>query len=81
MTEIIRFFQDYKAFERKNVSIEHLLGKNYAHKVIRESLELYNWKDYPNTFLPDDTNCGKVSRSILTTVFGVISSMTDGLKT
>ncbi len=41
MTEIIRFFQDYKAFERKNVSIEHLLGKNYAYKVIRESLELY----------------------------------------
>ena len=41
MTEIVRFFQDYKALERKNVSIEHLLGKNYAYKVIRESLELY----------------------------------------
>ena len=41
MTEIVRFFQDYMALERKNVSIEHLLGKNYAYKVIRESLELY----------------------------------------
>jgi inorganic pyrophosphatase len=41
MIEIVRFFQDYKALERKNVSIEHLLGKNYAYKVIRESLELY----------------------------------------
>lgn len=41
MTEIVRFFQDYKALELKNVSIEHLLGKNYAYKVIRESLELY----------------------------------------
>ncbi len=41
MTEIVRFFQDYKALELKNVSIEHLLGKNYAYIVIRESLELY----------------------------------------
>ncbi|OZA21724.1 MAG: inorganic pyrophosphatase [Sphingobacteriales bacterium 17-39-43] len=41
MTEIVRFFQDYKALERKNVSIEHLLGKNYAYKVIKESLQLY----------------------------------------
>jgi len=41
MNEIVRFFQDYKALEMKNVTIEHLLGKNYAYKVIRESLELY----------------------------------------
>ena len=41
MNEIVRFFQNYKALEMKNVTIEHLLGKNYAYKVIRESLELY----------------------------------------
>ncbi len=42
MKEIVRFFQDYKTLEEKNVTIEHLLGKNYAFKVIKESLELYN---------------------------------------
>jgi len=41
MKEIVRFFQDYKALEHKNVSIEDLLGKEYAFKVIEESLELY----------------------------------------
>jgi inorganic pyrophosphatase len=42
MKEIVRFFQDYKALEGKNVTIEHLLGKPYAFKVIKESLELYH---------------------------------------
>lgn len=42
MKEIVRFFQDYKALEEKNVTIEHLLGKRYAQKVINESIELYN---------------------------------------
>ena len=42
MKEIVRFFQDYKALEEKNVTIEHLLGKKYAYKVIQESIELYN---------------------------------------
>jgi inorganic pyrophosphatase len=41
MTEIVRFFKDYKKLEGKNVTIEHLLGLRYAHKVIQESLELY----------------------------------------
>ena len=41
MKEIVRFFQDYKKLEGKNVTIEHLLGVRYAHKVINESLELY----------------------------------------
>jgi len=39
--EIVRFFQDYKSLEGKNVTIEHLLGMRYAHKVIEESMELY----------------------------------------
>lgn len=41
MIEIVRFFKDYKKLEGKNVTIEHLLGMRYAHKVIKESLELY----------------------------------------
>ncbi len=41
MTEIVRFFKDYKVLEDKNVTIEHMLGKKYAYKVITESLELY----------------------------------------
>ena len=41
MTEIVRFFKDYKKLEGKNVTIEHLLGKRYAFKVINEGLELY----------------------------------------
>lgn len=41
MTEIVRFFKDYKKLEDKNVTVEHMLGKRYAHKVIAESLELY----------------------------------------
>ena len=42
MKEVVRFFQDYKALEEKNVTVEHLLGKSYAYKVIEESIELYN---------------------------------------
>ena len=42
MTEIVRFFKDYKKLEGKNVTIEHLMGMSYAHKVITESMELYD---------------------------------------
>jgi inorganic pyrophosphatase len=42
MKEIVRFFQDYKALEMKNVTIEKLMGVTYAYKVIEESIELYN---------------------------------------
>lgn len=42
MKEVVRFFQDYKALEGKNVTIETLQGKDYAFKVIEESIELYN---------------------------------------
>jgi inorganic pyrophosphatase len=41
MTEIVRFFKDYKKLEGKNVTIEHLLGKRYAMKVINEAMEFY----------------------------------------
>lgn len=42
MTEIVRFFKDYKALEGKSVNIEHLVGKSYALEVIEEAVELYN---------------------------------------
>src|ERR1700755_3052369 len=41
MKEIVRFFKDYNALEDKKVTIEHMLGKKYAWKVINESLALY----------------------------------------
>jgi len=41
MKEIVRFFQDYKALEHKNVTVEQLLGREEAEKVVLESLELY----------------------------------------
>ncbi len=42
MKEIVRFFQDYKALEDKNVTIENLYGRSYAQSIILESIELYN---------------------------------------
>ena len=42
MKEIVRFFQDYKALEHKNVTVEQLMGKEEAFKVIQESIDLYN---------------------------------------
>lgn len=47
MKEIVRFFQDYKALERKNVTIERLFGRSYAHQVIQESIDLYQ-KEFAN---------------------------------
>lgn len=41
MKEIVRFFQDYKTLEGKNVTIEQLLDRSYAYKVIEESIQLY----------------------------------------
>ncbi len=42
MKEIVRFFQDYKALEHKNVSVEQLMGREEAYRVIQESIDLYN---------------------------------------
>lgn len=41
MTEIVRFFQDYKALEHKNVTVEDLMGRHAAYQIIEESLKLY----------------------------------------
>lgn len=42
MKEIERFFRDYKTLEGKNVTIERWMGANYAHRVIEESIALYD---------------------------------------
>lgn len=41
MKEIVRFFQDYKALEGKNVTIEKWMGKSFAYTAIEDSLQLY----------------------------------------
>ena len=41
MKEVVRFFQDYKALEHKNVTIEALMGREEAYRIVREGLELY----------------------------------------
>src|SRR5476651_83693 len=41
MTEIVRFFKDYKKLEGKKVTIENLLCKRYSFKVIKEVMYLY----------------------------------------
>lgn len=45
MKEIVRFFQDYKKLEGKNVTIENLYGRSFALKVVTEAMELYK-KDF-----------------------------------
>ena len=41
LRELQRFFQDYKALERKQVVVEDLLGPEHAVTIIRDALELY----------------------------------------
>lgn len=44
MTEIRKFFEDYKALEHKKVIVEELRGKEEAHKIIREAMAFYEAK-------------------------------------
>jgi inorganic pyrophosphatase len=47
MAEIRRFFEDYKALERKTVVIEEFLDRAAAHQVIQDAFELYR-KTFPS---------------------------------
>lgn len=41
LREIMRFFQDYKVLENKQVVIEEMLGPDDAMRIIRSALEMY----------------------------------------
>ncbi|MCM2282827.1 MAG: inorganic diphosphatase [Bdellovibrionaceae bacterium] len=41
LMEVQRFFEDYKALERKSVVVERFLGPKEAYQVIEEALALY----------------------------------------
>jgi len=41
LRELRRFFEDYKALENKQVTVDDLLGPEDAVRIIRESLDLY----------------------------------------
>ncbi len=44
MTELKRFFEDYKKLEHKHVEVNEFLEKEFAYKIIEESLERYKTK-------------------------------------
>ena len=39
--EIQRFFEDYKKLENKDVRVENFLGKEDAHRIVLEAIDLY----------------------------------------
>ncbi len=41
VTEMRRFFEDYKKLEHKNVNVEQFMGREDAIRIIQESIELY----------------------------------------
>ncbi|KAL4506603.1 hypothetical protein ABPG72_000174 [Tetrahymena utriculariae] len=42
LQQIQRFFEDYKKLEKKDVKVQEFQGKEKAHQIIRESIELYD---------------------------------------
>ena len=44
MTELKRFFEDYKKLEHKNVIVNEFLGKQHAYEIINKSLKKYKEK-------------------------------------
>jgi inorganic pyrophosphatase len=47
MTEVKRFFEDYKVLENKTVVVERFFGRDQAHAVIKQSIQLYNQEIRP----------------------------------
>ena len=44
MTELRRFFEDYKKLEHKHVEVNEFREKEFAFKIIKESMDRYNSK-------------------------------------
>ena len=44
ITELQRFFEDYKKLEHKNVVVEEFLGPEEAYRIINDGLDLYREK-------------------------------------
>ncbi len=42
LREMQRFFEDYKALENKEVSVERFMGREDAYRIIEDSVKLYN---------------------------------------
>ncbi|RPD46316.1 inorganic diphosphatase [Hymenobacter sediminis] len=42
LLEMQRFFEDYKALEHKQVTVERFMGREDAYRIIEESIKLYN---------------------------------------
>jgi len=42
LLEMRRFFEDYKALEHKQVTVERFMGREDAYRIIDESIKLYN---------------------------------------
>ncbi|HEX8350795.1 MAG TPA: inorganic diphosphatase [Hymenobacter sp.] len=42
LLEMRRFFEDYKALEHKQVTVERFMGREEAYRIIEDSIKLYN---------------------------------------
>ncbi|SNR76734.1 MULTISPECIES: inorganic diphosphatase [Hymenobacter] len=55
LLEMQRFFEDYKALEHKQVTVERFMGREDAYRIIEESIKLYN-ETFPKGSTQDKAN-------------------------
>lgn len=46
ISEMRSFFEDYKKLEKKTVAVEEFLGRDFAMKILQDSLEMYREKGF-----------------------------------